>query len=149
MLAFSYCSELSSAWQSLISKPMCTSATQQLVAQADIHWQSFGLRIQATTATYVEIPSIGARICSGVVFATGISAGNVPTARKLTRSFLFSASCFNHPHQKPCLCFISRCIFSHLNLRSCTFDFTSPLARCHQNKISIPHRQCRRLIIWV
>ena len=149
MLAFSFYSELSSAWQSLISKPMCTSMTQQLVAQADINWQSFGLRIQATTATYVEIPSIGARICSGAVFATGISAGNVPTTRKLTRSFLFSASCLNHPHQKPCLCSISHYIFSHLNLCSCTFDFTSPLARCHQNKISIPHRQCRRLIIWV
>ena len=64
---------------------MYTSMTQQLVAQVDIDWQSFGPRIQATTATYVEIPSIGARICSGAVFATGISAGNVPTARKLTR----------------------------------------------------------------
>ena len=138
MLAFSFYSELSSAWQSLISKPMCTSATQQLVAQADIDWQSFGPRIQATTATYVEIPSIGARICSGAVFATGISAGNVPTARKLTRSFLFSASCFNHPHQKPCLCSISHCIFSLLNLYSCVFDLTSPLARYHQIKYLFP-----------
>ena len=138
MLAFSYCSELSSAWQSLISRPMCTSATQQLVAQADIDWQSFGLRIQVTTATYVEIPSVGARICSGAVYATGISASNVPTVRKLTRSFLFSASCFNHPHQKPCLCSISRCIFSHLNLRSCAVDFTSPLARHYQIKYLFP-----------
>ena len=138
MLAFSYCSELSSAWQSLISKPMCTSMTQQLVAQVDIDWQSFGPRIQATTATYVEIPSIGAHICSGAVFATGISAGNVQATRKPTCSFLFSASCFNHPHQKPCLCSISRCIFSLLNLHSRTFDFTSLLARCHQIKYLFP-----------
>ena len=138
MLAFSYCSELSSAWQPLISKPMCTSTTQQLVAQADIDWQSFGLRIQATTATYVEIPSIGAHICSGAAFATGISAGNVQTTRKLTRSFLFSASCFNHPHQKPCLCSISHYIFSHLNLHSCVFDLAGPLARCHQIKYLFP-----------
>ena len=138
MLASSYYSELSSAWQSLISKPMYTSATQQLVAQVDIDWQSFGPRIQATTATYVEIPSVGAHICSGAVFATGISAGNVQTTRKLTCSFLFSASCFNHPHQKPCLCSISHCIFSLLNMHSCVFDLTSPLARCHQIKYLFP-----------
>ena len=138
MLAFSYCSELSSAWQPLISKPMYTSATQQLVVQTDIDWQSFGPPIQATTATYVGIPSVGAHICSGAVFATGISAGNVQTTRKPTCSFPFSASCFNHPHQKPCLRSISRCIFSHLNLPSCTFDFTSLLARCHQIKYLFP-----------
>ena len=138
MLAFSYCSELSSAWQSLISKPMYTSMTQQLVARVDINWQSFGLRIQVTTATYVEIPSVGVHICSGAVFATGISAGNVQTTRKPTCSFLFSASCFNHPHQKPCLCSISRCIFSLLNLHPCVFHLTSPLARCHQIKYLFP-----------
>ena len=61
------------------------SAGSQLVVQADINWLNFGLRIQVTTATYVDDPFEGALICSGAVRATGISARNAQAARKLTQ----------------------------------------------------------------
>ena len=61
------------------------SAGLQLVVQTDINWLNFGLRIQVTTATYVDDPFEGALTCSGAVSAIGISVRNAPPALKVTR----------------------------------------------------------------